>query len=355
MHQVPEQLTMNRAYDDFSCYRFRPYYNGAAYFASSTHLWRFTLDWDECRQILKNMSTVIVGKAGSMELLLVALLAEGHVLIEDVPGVGKTLMAKSLAVSIGGSFKRVQFTPDLLPSDITGFNIYDRRTGSFQFQPGPVLSNVLLADEINRTVPRTQSSLLESMEERQVTVDGATIPLPRPFFVIATQNPIELEGTFPLPEAQLDRFLLKVHLDYPQREEEMAILQRFQTNDPLDELEAVSNPEQIIRLQRARAEIRVSAPIRAYVTDIVRSTRDHPLLWIGASPRATLGLLRASQALAALHGRAFVLPDDVKTLAKPVLSHRLILTERERVRGEGAEDVLQEIMEKVPVHPKIDA
>jgi MoxR-like ATPase len=193
------------------------------------------------------------------------------------------------------------------------------------------------------------------MEERQVTVDGETIPLPRPFFVIATQNPIELEGTFPLPEAQLDRFLLKVHLDYPEREEEMAILQRFQTNDPLDELEAVANPEQIIRLQRARAGVRVSTPIRAYVTDIVRSTRDHPLLWIGASPRATLGLLRASQALAALHGREYVLPDDVKTLAKPVLSHRLILTERERIRGEGAEGVLQEIMEKVPVPPKIDA
>jgi MoxR-like ATPase len=301
------------------------------------------------------MGTVIVGKAGNMELLLVALLAEGHVLIEDVPGVGKTLMAKSLAMSIGGTFKRVQFTPDLLPSDITGFNIYNRRTGAFQFQPGPVLSNVLLADEINRTVPRTQSSLLESMEERQVTVDGETISLPRPFFVIATQNPIELEGTFPLPEAQLDRFLLKVHLDYPERKEEIAILERFQANDPLDKLEAVAHPEHIIRLQRARAKVRVSDPIRAYVTDITRSTRDHSLLWIGASPRATLGLLRASQALAALRKRDYVLPDDVKTLVRPVLSHRLILREKERIRGQGAMDILEEIMESVPVPPKIDA
>jgi len=301
------------------------------------------------------MNTVIVGKTGNMELLLVALLAEGHVLIEDVPGVGKTLMAKSLAASIGGSFKRLQFTPDLLPSDVTGFNIYNRQTGKFQFQPGPVLSNVLLADEINRTVPRTQSSLLESMEERQVTVDGETIPLPRPFFVIATQNPIELEGTFPLPEAQLDRFLLKVHLDYPDREEEMAILKRFQASDPLEEMEAVANPAQITRMQSARAKIRVSSPIRAYVTDIVRSTRDHPLLWIGASPRSTLGLLRASQALAALRGREYVLPDDVKNLVRPVLTHRLILTERERVRGESTEGILQEIVERVPVPPEIDA
>jgi MoxR-like ATPase len=301
------------------------------------------------------MGTVIVGKTGSMELLLVALLAEGHVLIEDVPGVGKTLMAKSLAASIGGTFKRVQFTPDLLPSDITGFNIYDRRTGEFQFQPGPVLCNVLLADEINRTVPRTQSSLLESMEERQVTVDGKTFPLPRPFFVIATQNPIELEGTFPLPEAQLDRFLLKVSLDYPDRDEEMAILERFQANDPLDRLEAVARPEQITRMQEARAQVRVSPPVRAYAADLVRSTRDHPLLWIGASPRATLGLLRASQALAALRGRNYVLPDDVKSLVRPVLSHRLILKERERVRGRGGEEVLEELLENVPVPPKIDA
>ncbi len=299
------------------------------------------------------MGTVIVGKARSMELLLAALLAEGHVLIEDVPGVGKTLMAKSLARSMGGTFKRVQFTPDLLPSDITGFNIYNRQTGAFQFQPGPVLANVLLADEINRTVPRTQSSLLESMEERQVTVDGETLPLPNPFFVMATQNPIELEGTFPLPEAQLDRFLLKVHLGYPDREEELAILERFQVTDPLEELKAVADPGQVSRLQKQRAEVRVSAPVREYVTDIVRCTRNHPLLLIGASPRATLGLIRAGQALAALRGRDYVLPDDVKSLAQAVLSHRLILKERERVRGQGADEIVEDIIASVPVPPDI--
>ncbi len=312
------------------------------------------MKWDSCQRILKNMGTVIVGKSGSMELLLVALLADGHALIEDVPGVGKTMMAKSLAVSIGGTFKRVQFTPDLLPTDITGFNIFNQKTGEFQFQPGPVLSNVLLADEINRTVPRTQSSLLESMEERQVTVDGQTIPLPHPFFVIATQNPIELEGTFSLPEAQLDRFLLKVHIDYPDRDDEMAILERFQADDPLHRLEVVVQPEEITTLQEARAGIHVSEPVRAYVTDIIRNTRTHPLLWIGASPRATLALMRASQALAALRGREYVLPDDVKNLVQPVLSHRLILKERERARGQGAGDILEEIVAGVPVPPKID-
>jgi MoxR-like ATPase len=313
------------------------------------------MDESDYTRILKNMGSVIVGKGESMELLLIALLAEGHVLIEDVPGVGKTLMAKSLAVSIGGTFRRVQFTPDLLPSDITGFNIYDRRTGEFTFQPGPVLSNVLLADEINRTVPRTQSSLLESMEERQVTVDGKTMVLPRPFFVIATQNPIELEGTFPLPEAQLDRFLLKVHLDYPDRNEEMVILERFQSDDPMDRLRAVSHPEHIVFMQKERAKIRGSAPVRAYATDIVRRTRDHPLLWIGASPRATLGLLRSAQARAFLHGRKFVLPDDVKALAPSVLSHRLILNERERVRGREVENIVEEVLEDTPVPPEIDA
>jgi MoxR-like ATPase len=301
------------------------------------------------------MGTVIVGKARSMELLLAALLAEGHVLIEDVPGVGKTLMAKSLALSMGGTFKRVQFTPDLLPSDITGFNIYNRRTGAFQFQPGPVMANVLLADEINRTVPRTQSSLLESMEERQVTVDGETLTLPNPFFVIATQNPIELEGTFPLPEAQLDRFLLKVRLDYPDRDEEVAILERFQVTDPMEGLKAVADPGQIAGLQKQRAKVRVSAPVRAYVADIVRATRNHPLLLIGASPRATLGLMRAGQALAALRGRGYVLPDDVKFLAQAVLSHRLILKERERVRGQGEEDIVKDILAGVPVPPDIGA
>jgi len=219
------------------------------------------------------MSRVIVGKSRAMEFLLVALLAEGHVLLNDVPGVGKTLMAKTLAISIGGTFKRVQFTPDLLPADITGFNIYDQKSCRFIFQPGPVISNVLLADEINRTIPRTQASLLESMEERQVTVDGVTFPLPKPFFVIATQNPIELEGTFPLPEAQLDRFLLCIDLGYPSRQEERSILDRFEQEDPLAELKAVASPAQILELQKARQKVRVLDPVKEYIVELAEATR----------------------------------------------------------------------------------
>lgn len=267
-----------------------------------------------CKNIAENISRVIVGKKQSVELLLVALLADGHVLIEDIPGLGKTLLAKSLAKSIGGSFRRVQFTPDLLPSDITGFNIYSQPAGQFTFQPGPVMTNILLADEINRTIPRTQSSLLESMEERQVTVDGKTYALPCPFFVMATQNPIELEGTFPLPEAQLDRFLLRVRLGYPEKEEELAIMDRFQEQDPLLDLQAVARPEQVAELQQARRVIRISSPVKEYIANIVRQTRNTPSLRLGASPRASLALMRAGQALAALRGREYVLPDDIKYL-----------------------------------------
>ena len=265
---------------------------------------------------------------------MVALLADGHVLIEDVPGLGKTLVAKSLAKSIGGAFRRVQFTPDLLPSDVTGFNIYNQQACQFDFQPGPVMTNILLADEINRTIPRTQSSLLESMEERQVTVDGKTYPLPHPFFVMATQNPIELEGTFPLPEAQLDRFLLKIRLGYPDKDEEIAILERFQEEDPLLQLEAVADPGQVVELQRTRKTMHISGPVREYIADIVRATRNHPSLRLGASPRGSLGLMRAGQALAALRERDYVLPDDIKSLVLPVLTHRLILKEEERLRGD---------------------
>jgi MoxR-like ATPase len=307
------------------------------------------LDFSLCKRIVENISRVIVGKNQSIELLLVALLADGHVLIEDIPGLGKTLIAKSLAKSIGGSFRRVQFTPDLLPSDITGFNVYNQQIGQFTFQPGPVMTNILLADEINRTIPRTQSSLLESMEERQVTVDGKTYPLPYPFFVMATQNPIELEGTFPLPEAQLDRFLLKVRLGYPDKEEEIAILERFQEKDPLLELEAVANPGQIVELQHSRKRIRISTPVKEYITNIVRATRNNTSLWLGASPRGSLGLMRAGQALAALREREYVLPDDIKSLAVPVLTHRLILKEEERMRGEAAEHFLEEIISQIPV------
>jgi len=290
-----------------------------------------------------------VGKSRPIELLLVGLLGEGHILLEDVPGVGKTLLAKSLARSISGSFTRVQFTPDLLPADITGFNVYDQKTGQFKFQPGPVITNILLADEINRTVPRTQASLLESMEERQVTVDGETLSLPEPFFVMATQNPIELEGTFPLPEAQLDRFLLKIHLGYPDKVEEISILERFQEEDPLVELAAVATPGQIIDLQHARKKVRISPEVRQYITDIVRATRNHEALRFGASPRGSMGLMRAGQALAALRGREYVLPDDIKYLAPHVLAHRLILKTEERLRSQKPEHFIQGIIAQVPV------
>ncbi|MFC1869161.1 AAA family ATPase [Thermodesulfobacteriota bacterium] len=307
------------------------------------------MNFDLCDTVLENISRVIVGKDRVTELLLVAILADGHVLLEDVPGLGKTLIAKALARSIGGSFKRIQFTPDLLPADITGFNVYNQQTGRFLFQAGPVMTNVLLADEINRTIPRTQSSLLESMEERQVTVDGNTLPLPHPFFVMATQNPIELEGTFPLPEAQLDRFLLKVHLGYPEREEEISILERFQEDDPLLSLQAVTGLEEITALQDARKKVRVSQPVREYISDIVRATRDHKAVRYGASPRGSLGLMRAAQSLAALRGREYVLPDDIKTLSTPVLAHRLILKEEELLRGGTPEHFLEEILTRVEV------
>lgn len=302
-----------------------------------------------CKKIIDNVSRVIVGKRDTIELLLAALLGDGHVLLEDVPGLGKTLMAKSLARSIGGSFKRVQFTPDLLPADITGFNVYNQKTAKFAFQPGPVITNVLLADEINRTIPRTQASLLESMEERQVTVDGQTFPLPHPFFVMATQNPIELEGTFPLPEAQLDRFLLKIHIGYPERNEEVSILERFQQESPLLDLDAVANPTQIAGLQEMRKKIRISRPVREYIADIVRATRHNESIRYGASPRGSLGLMRTGQALALLRGRDYVLPDDIKYLARPVLAHRLILTEEERLRGGTTERFLEEVMAQIPV------
>lgn len=295
------------------------------------------------------MSRVIVGKEHAMELLLVGLLAEGHVLIDDIPGLGKTLIAKSLAKSMGASFKRVQFTPDLLPADITGFNVYDQRSGQFVFQQGPVMTNVLLADEINRTIPRTQSSLLESMEEHQVTVDGKTHFLPHPFFVMATQNPIELEGTFPLPEAQLDRFLLRIRLGYPGQNEEIAILQRFQEEDPLQRLSSVATPSEISHLQKARKKIHVSRSLKEYITSLVGATRSNPLLRLGSSPRGSLGLMRSGQALAALRGREYVLPDDIKFLAGPVLAHRMILKEEERLRGTSQEDVVGQIMGQITV------
>lgn len=307
------------------------------------------MDFDICFKIIDNISRVMVGKLESIELMLVALLADGHVLLEDVPGVGKTLLARSLAASIGGSYKRIQFTPDLLPSDITGFNMYLHHEGRFQFRPGPVMANVLLADEINRTVPRTQSSLLESMEERQVTVDGQTYLLPTPFFVIATQNPVELEGTFPLPEAQLDRFLLKIDIGYPDKKEEMDILKRFQTHDPFSSLKPVATPEQVFILQQQRKKVVVSEPVRDYITTIVQATRHHGMIKFGASPRGSMALMRSAQARAALKGRDFILPDDVKALVRPVLSHRLILNDNERLRGEKPDRILKDILDQTPI------
>lgn len=307
------------------------------------------MNFELCERLAANISRVIVGKKSTIELLLVGLLADGHVLLEDMPGLGKTLIAKSLARSMGASFKRLQFTPDLLPADVTGFNVYNQKSGQFVFQPGPVMANVLLADEINRTIPRTQSSLLESMEERQVTVDGTTYPLPDPFFVIATQNPIELEGTFPLPEAQLDRFLLRVRVGYPSPNEEVAILDRFQESDPLLELLSVASPEEISGLQEARKKIRVASILKEYITTVTSATRSDPRLRLGASPRGSLGLMRAAQALAVLRNREFILPDDVKELALPVLAHRLIIKEEERLRGTMPEQIIDDILHRVPV------
>jgi MoxR-like ATPase len=304
---------------------------------------------NECALLAENAARVVVGKRRVLELMSAALLAEGHVLLEDVPGLGKTLMAKALAKSMGGSFRRIQFTPDLLPADVTGFSVYDQRTGEFVFHPGPVVCNVLLADEINRTIPRTQASLLESMGEFQLTVDGRTLVLPRPFFVIATQNPIEMDGTFPLPEAQLDRFLMRIDLGYPSREEEISILERFQEADPLEGLPSVLSPERIGELQKLRSGVTVSPAVRAYIAGIAEASRSHARVRFGVSPRGTLGMMRAAQALAMMRGRDFVLPDDVKALARPVLLHRIILKHEERTRGAAAGDVLDEVLAEIPV------
>ncbi len=304
---------------------------------------------EACRRIVENISRVVVGKEPAVEMLMVALLAEGHLLIEDVPGLGKTLIAKSLAGSLSAKFKRVQCTPDLLPADITGFSVYNQQSGRFEVRHGPVMTHVLLVDEINRAIPRTQSSLLESMAERQVTIDGQTIHLQRPFFVIATQNPIELEGTFPLPEAQLDRFLLKISLGYPDKAEEMEILRRFQTDDPLEALQPAVTVEQVTDLQEAVRRIHVSPAILEYIGEIGGATRAGGVFRYGASPRGTLGLMRAAQALALLRGRSYVLPDDIKLLAPFVLGHRLILAEEERLRGSEPCRLLEELLERLPV------
>ena len=304
---------------------------------------------DALSRIRQAIATVVVGKRETVDQLLVAVLCRGHVLIEDVPGVGKTLLARSLAATMGCSFRRVQFTPDVLPSDVTGSNVFDQRTSEFSFRPGPIFTQVLLADEINRATPRAQSALLEAMEERQVTVDGQTMSLPEPFLVLATQNPIELEGTFPLPEAQLDRFLLRVHPGYPSVEEEDAMIRRFESGDPLSRLTPEVGAADVLALQAARDAIHVGDEVRAYLLQVVRSTRSDERVALGASPRAALALNRAVQANALLAGRNFAVPDDVKALTPAVLAHRLILSTDARLRGHTAEAVLATVLDTVPV------
>jgi MoxR-like ATPase len=297
----------------------------------------------------ENVQKVIVGKEEVINLALVAILCDGHVLLEDVPGTGKTMLARSVASTLGCTFRRIQFTPDLLPSDVTGINYFNQKLQDFEFRPGPVMSQVVLADEINRATPRTQSAMLEAMQERQVTVDGVTHALPRPFLVMATQNPIELEGTFPLPEAQVDRFLLRLPIGYPEEEDEHTILLRFERADPLDTLEAVTDPEEIADMQRQVREVRVEASVRGYIVDVVRATRVHKDIQLGASPRATMALYRCAQALAAIKGREYVLPDDVKLLAPYVLTHRIIISPATRLRGRQTTDVLMDVINTVPV------
>ena len=296
-----------------------------------------------------NIERVIVGKRDVIDLLLVALLCEGHVLIEDVPGTGKTMLAKSLARTLDCSFRRIQFTPDLLPSDVSGVSFFNQRSQEFEFRPGPIFAQVVLADEINRATPRTQSALLECMEERQVSLEGETRGLPRPFLVLATQNPIELEGTFPLPEAQLDRFMLRVSVGYPAEADEKDIVRRFRLGSPLDELPAVVTVAELSAMQRLVREVHVSEAVEDYMVRMVRASRLHAALQLGASPRATLALYRCAQALAALRGRGFVLPDDVKGLAQSVLGHRVIASAQSRLRGRSAADILAEVVTSVPV------
>ena len=300
-------------------------------------------------RVIGNVERVIVGKHEAVRLTLIAVLCGGHVLIEDVPGVGKTVLAKSIARSIGCTFKRIQFTPDLLPSDVTGVSMYNQRSAEFEFRPGPIMSQFVLADEINRATPKTQSALLEAMEEHQVTVDGVTHMLPEPFIVLATQNPIEYEGTFPLPEAQLDRFLLNITMGYPSPADEVVILDRQQRSHPIDSLEQILTEDDLRVMQREVREVRVEREVREYLVAIVAATRQHQNVYLGASPRGSLALFHTSQALAALRGRDFVMPDDVKALVKPALSHRLIVAPAARVRGITPAAILDEVLGLVPV------
>ena len=299
--------------------------------------------------LVGNVERVIVGKRDVIELAVVALLCEGHILIEDVPGVGKTMLARALAISLGCTFKRIQFTPDLLPNDVTGVSVFNQKTGDFEFRAGPAFANVLLADEINRATPRTQSSLLECMGERQISVDGVSRALPRPFLVLATQNPVEYEGTFPLPEAQLDRFLIRLRLGYPSLDDERRILANLRRSHPIDALGQVVDGARLLALQRTVTDVYVEDSVRDYVLAIVRATREHPDVVLGSSPRGSLALYKTSQAYAAMRGRDYVLPDDAKSLAPHVLAHRLIVRPESQLRGRTADGILASVLQSVDV------
>jgi MoxR-like ATPase len=300
-------------------------------------------------RLIENVGRVIVGKSTTIEQTVIGMLCQGHILIEDVPGTGKTMLAKSLARSLGCSFNRIQFTPDMLPSDVTGVSIFNQKTREFEFRPGPIMAQVVLTDEINRATPKTQAALLEAMEERQVTVDGVTYPTPVPFMVLATQNPIEYEGTFPLPEAQMDRFLLRISLGYPTAHFELEMMRDQQLHHPIDDLGQVVTVDELRQAQAAIRQIRIADEVQSYIVDVVNATRDHPELYLGASPRGSLALFRASQATAGIAGREYVLPDDVKAMAVPTLAHRLIVGSAARVRDVDAREIIDDILHELPV------
>lgn len=300
-------------------------------------------------KIIDNVAKVVIGKQDVVKLILVAFYCQGHALLEDVPGVGKTMLVKALAKTVGCSFKRIQFTPDLLPTDVTGVSIYNQKTNDFEFKPGPVIANIVLADEINRSSPKTQSALLEAMEEGQVTADGQTYAIPKPFFLLATQNPIEYEGTFPLPEAQLDRFMLRLRLGYPQFQEEVQLLSRLQFQHPIDKLEQVANTQEILKAQEIIKQVHVDQSLSNYIVKIIHSLRNHPQVYLGASPRGSLAIFKGAQALAAIEGRDYVVPDDIKLMARCALPHRVILKPEAQLNGYEPEKLVADILGQVPV------